>query len=46
VAIWDRLAGELPPGVRLAKVLVRETPRNWVEYTGPADTGAEESVSE
>jgi 6-pyruvoyltetrahydropterin/6-carboxytetrahydropterin synthase len=35
VAIWDRLAGRLPLGVRLAKVLVRETPRNWVEYTGP-----------
>ena len=35
VAIWDRLVGELPKGVRLAKVLLRETPRNWVEYTGP-----------
>jgi 6-pyruvoyltetrahydropterin/6-carboxytetrahydropterin synthase len=34
VAIWDRLVGELPDGVRLAKVLLRETPRNWVEYTG------------
>jgi 6-pyruvoyltetrahydropterin/6-carboxytetrahydropterin synthase len=34
VAIWHRVAGELPEGVRLAKVLLRETPRNWVEYTG------------
>jgi 6-pyruvoyltetrahydropterin/6-carboxytetrahydropterin synthase len=34
VAIWTRLAGEMPSGVRLAKVLLRETPRNWVEYTG------------
>lgn len=34
VAIWGRLADELPERVRLAKVLVRETPRNWVEYTG------------
>ncbi len=37
VAIWDRLAGELPEPVRLAKVLLRETPRNWVEYTGPQE---------
>lgn len=34
VAIWTRLVGELPDGVRLHKVLLRETPRNWVEYTG------------
>lgn len=34
VAIWGRLADGLPEGVRLAKVLLRETPRNWVEYTG------------
>jgi len=37
VAIWGRLASELPAGVRLAKVLLRETPRNWVEYTGPGE---------
>jgi 6-pyruvoyltetrahydropterin/6-carboxytetrahydropterin synthase len=36
VAIWGRLADELPAGVTLAKVLLRETPRNWVEYTGPS----------
>jgi len=35
VAIWRRLADQLPAGVTLAKVLLRETPRNWVEYTGP-----------
>jgi len=34
VAIWGRLVGELPDGVRLTRVLLRETPRNWVEYTG------------
>jgi len=34
VAIWDRLVDALPAGMRLAKVLLRETPRNWVEYTG------------
>ena len=36
VAIWRRLADQLPSGVGLAKVLLRETPRNWVEYTGPS----------
>jgi 6-pyruvoyltetrahydropterin/6-carboxytetrahydropterin synthase len=35
VAIWGRLADQLPSGVGLAKVLLRETERNWVEYTGP-----------
>lgn len=34
VAIWSRLADRMPEGIRLAKVLLRETPRNWVEYTG------------
>jgi 6-pyruvoyltetrahydropterin/6-carboxytetrahydropterin synthase len=34
VAVWGRLAGVLPQGVKLAKVLLRETDRNWVEYTG------------
>jgi len=34
VAVWGRLATELPKGVRLAKVLLRETDRHWVEYTG------------
>ena len=34
VAIWYRVAGALPEGVRLAKVTVYETPRNSVEYSG------------
>lgn len=36
VAIWERLEERLPPGVRLASVLLRETPRHWLEYTGPS----------
>jgi len=35
VAIWERLDGELlPPGARLDRIVLRETPRNYVEYTG------------
>tara|TARA_Y100000588_G_scaffold366921_1_gene433123 strand:+ start:4536 stop:4808 length:273 start_codon:yes stop_codon:yes gene_type:complete len=34
VGIWEQIVGDLPEGVRLTKVLLRETPRNWVEYTG------------
>ncbi len=34
VAIWDRLEGHMPAGVRLARVRLEETPRNAVEYTG------------
>ena len=34
VAIWNRLKGRLPAGVRLERVLLQETPRNFVEYTG------------
>lgn len=34
VAMWDRLVSGMPEGVKLVKVLLRETPRNWVEYTG------------
>jgi len=37
VAIWDRLADAMPAGVLLASVVVHETPRNSVEYTGPAE---------
>ena len=36
VAIWDRIASGLPDGVVLAKVVLHETPRNSVEYTGDA----------
>ncbi len=39
VAIWDRLEDGLPEEVRLVKVLLRETPRNWVEYWGPRGAG-------
>jgi 6-pyruvoyltetrahydropterin/6-carboxytetrahydropterin synthase len=41
VAIWERLEGELPIGVRLDRVVLRETPRNHVEYTG-GDRGGKE----
>jgi 6-pyruvoyltetrahydropterin/6-carboxytetrahydropterin synthase len=34
VAIWNRLAGELPFGVELAHLRLWETPRNSVEYSG------------
>jgi 6-pyruvoyltetrahydropterin/6-carboxytetrahydropterin synthase len=34
VAIWDRLSGGLPEGVRLERIVLEETPRNSVEYTG------------
>jgi 6-pyruvoyltetrahydropterin/6-carboxytetrahydropterin synthase len=34
VAIWRRLAGRMPDGVRLARLILWETPRNWVEYAG------------
>jgi 6-pyruvoyltetrahydropterin/6-carboxytetrahydropterin synthase len=34
VAIWNRLAGSLPAGVRLVRLVLWETPRNYVEYDG------------
>jgi 6-pyruvoyltetrahydropterin/6-carboxytetrahydropterin synthase len=34
VAIWQRLAGSLPDTVRLARLVLWETPRNYVEYAG------------
>ncbi|MBW3533903.1 MAG: 6-carboxytetrahydropterin synthase [Gemmatimonadetes bacterium] len=34
VAIWARLAGCLPEGTRLDRLVLWETPRNYVEYTG------------
>jgi 6-pyruvoyltetrahydropterin/6-carboxytetrahydropterin synthase len=34
VAIWHRLADGLPERVRLARLVLYETPRNYVEYTG------------
>jgi 6-pyruvoyltetrahydropterin/6-carboxytetrahydropterin synthase len=34
VAIWDRLVDALPEGVRLHRIVLWETPRNSVEYSG------------
>ena len=34
VAIWERLQPALPAGVRRARLVLWETPRNWVEYSG------------
>jgi 6-pyruvoyltetrahydropterin/6-carboxytetrahydropterin synthase len=34
VAIWQRIADGLPARVRLARLVLWETPRNYVEYTG------------
>lgn len=34
VAIWNRLAGRLPDGVVLHRLVLWETPRNYVEYGG------------
>ncbi len=34
VAVWDRLVDAMPDGVRLARIVLHETPRNSVEYTG------------
>ena len=34
VAVWDRIIHAVPEGVRLAKVVIHETPRNSAEYFG------------
>ena len=34
VAIWHALSGTLPSPVRLARLVLWETPRNYVEYSG------------
>lgn len=34
VAMWDRLVGHLPDEVDLVRLVLYETPRNYVEYTG------------
>lgn len=34
VAIWQRLAGHMPADVVLERLVLWETPRNYVEYTG------------
>ncbi|MES2617185.1 MAG: 6-carboxytetrahydropterin synthase [Bacteroidota bacterium] len=35
IAIWNRLEDKLPEGVKLHKILLYETERNFVEYFGP-----------
>jgi 6-pyruvoyltetrahydropterin/6-carboxytetrahydropterin synthase len=34
VAIWGRLESGLPAGIRLQRLVLWETPRNYVEYQG------------
>lgn len=34
VAIWERMADRLPEGVSLERLVLWETPRNYVEYSG------------
>ena len=34
VAIWNRVVDRLPEGLRLERIVLWETPRNYVEYTG------------
>lgn len=34
VAVWERIQDGLPEGVRLERVVLWETPRNSVEYSG------------
>lgn len=34
VAIWRRLEPRMPEGVRLVRLVLWETPRNYVEYAG------------
>lgn len=38
VAMWHRIVDELPDGVTLVRLVLHETPRNSVEYTGEAHT--------
>ena len=40
VAIWNRMADALPDGITLARIVLHETPRNSVEYTGPEENRA------
>lgn len=37
VAIWERMAGAMPDGVSLTRIVIHETPRNSVEYFGPEE---------
>lgn len=38
VAIWHRIVDDLPDGVTLVRLVLQETPRNSVEYTGEVHT--------
>ena len=35
VAIWNRMRGGLPESVTMTRIVLWETPRNYVEYRGP-----------
>ena len=37
VAIWDRIVAGLPPAIELERLVLWETPRNSVEYTGAVE---------
>ncbi len=39
VSIWDRIVNQLPEKVRLHRIVLWETPRNYVEYTGGDPAG-------
>jgi 6-pyruvoyltetrahydropterin/6-carboxytetrahydropterin synthase len=41
VAIWERIADQLPEGVRLSRVFIQETRHNAVEYLGPQESSDE-----
>lgn len=34
VRIWERIAPHVPPPAKLDRVVLWETPRHWVEYSG------------
>jgi len=34
VGIWHQLRAQLPPGIELVRLVLWETPRNYVEYDG------------
>jgi 6-pyruvoyltetrahydropterin/6-carboxytetrahydropterin synthase len=38
VGIWRQVVDGLPDGVRLIRLVLWETPRNYVEYTGETET--------
>lgn len=46
VEIWDRLLPHLPEGVRLHRLVLWETPRNYVEYEGAGVKARSETHAE